>query len=1020
MNESILKALMQLFALVVDIQGNESITKESRDIVANYLKSLLNKYLAEQYLEYFDKYVIELYGNNEVVDTKKIRKKVSLKAVKVLKICDQINLELTQEQKFIVLIQLLEFICMSKEIEEIELEFLQMVSDSFNIDEKEYLICKSFIINSGNELIDNENCLIISELNIKSNQISKSVVNQDIDGKIIVIRVSSINSYFFKYIGNDIIYLNNQVVSPNKSYLLGNGSSIKSTKISTIYYTDVVSYFLQSTDAVKLSFIAENVEFTFPKSINGIHNFNFSENACKLVGVMGGSGVGKSTLLNILNGNLKPQKGEIYINGFDIYKEKDKIEGVIGFVPQDDLLIEELTVYQNLYYNTKLCFSKYSENDIHTAVIKALEQLELLPIKDLTVGNSLNKFISGGQRKRLNIALELIRQPTVLFVDEPTSGLSSMDSQMVMDLLKELTLSGKLVIVNIHQPSSEIYKMFDKLLIIDKGGFLVYYGNPIDALIYFKKQANYANANESGCDKCGNINPEQVLEILEAKVINEYGKQTKTRKISPEEWNEKYENLRSSNLENTIRLQEELPKTEFNIPGILQQFKIFVTRDILTKLTNRQYLIISFLEAPLLAFILGYFTKYISGNKYIFSENENLPSYLFMSVVVALFLGLTLAAEEIIKDRRIRKREEFLNLSNFSYINSKVFVMFLMSSIQTLTFVLLGNAILGIKDMTFSYWLVLFTASCFSNLLGLLISSALNSVVTIYILIPFILVPQLLFSGVIVKFDKLHKVIASDEYVSVLGDVMISRWAYEAIAVEQFTKNKYQKPIFETERKMSRLSYFYSYLIPELQNKLNDNYSAINNLKYNNENNDNFKILENNIHILSNYNNLTRFENLNKLNKDGFNNVIYLKTAEYLENMLDYFREKYDNEVKKRDQIIISLDSKYKEKGGIDWLKKTYFNTSLDDLMRNKLESDKIIEKNGKLIQQIDPIYKKPTSNLGRAHFYSAYKIFCGYKIDTFIFNLLLIWIVSFFVYLMLLFDGLKKIINFIGGNFKH
>ncbi len=1020
MNESILKALMQLFALVVDIQGNESITKESRDIVANYLKSLLNKYLAEQYLEYFDKYVIELYGNNEVVDTKKIRKKVSLKAVKVLKICDQINLELTQEQKFIVLIQLLEFICMSKEIEEIELEFLQMVSDSFNIDEKEYLICKSFIINSGNELIDNENCLIISELNIKSNQISKSVVNQDIDGKIIVIRVSSINSYFFKYIGNDIIYLNNQVVSPNKSYLLGNGSSIKSTKISTIYYTDVVSYFLQSTDAVKLSFIAENVEFTFPKSINGIHNFNFSENACKLVGVMGGSGVGKSTLLNILNGNLKPQKGEIYINGFDIYKEKDKIEGVIGFVPQDDLLIEELTVYQNLYYNTKLCFSKYSENEIHTAVIKALEQLELLPIKDLTVGNSLNKFISGGQRKRLNIALELIRQPTVLFVDEPTSGLSSMDSQMVMDLLKELTLSGKLVIVNIHQPSSEIYKMFDKLLIIDKGGFLVYYGNPIDALIYFKKQANYANANESGCDKCGNINPEQVLEILEAKVINEYGKQTKTRKISPEEWNEKYENLRSSNLENAIRLQEELPKTEFNIPGILQQFKIFVTRDILTKLTNRQYLIISFLEAPLLAFILGYFTKYISGNKYIFSENENLPSYLFMSVVVALFLGLTLAAEEIIKDRRIRKREEFLNLSNFSYINSKVFVMFLISSIQTLTFVILGNAILGIKDMTFSYWLVLFTASCFSNLLGLLISSALNSVVTIYILIPFILVPQLLFSGVIVKFDKLHKVIASDEYVSVLGDVMISRWAYEAIAVEQFTKNKYQKPIFETERKMSRVSYFYSYLIPELQNKLNDNYSAINNLKYNNENNDNFKILENNIHILSNYNNLTRFENLNKLNKDGFNNVIYLKTAAYLENMLDYFREKYDNEVKKRDQIIISLDSKYKEKGGIDWLKKTYFNTSLDDLMRNKLESDKIIEKNGKLIQQIDPIYKKPTSNLGRAHFYSAYKIFCGYKIDTFIFNLLLIWIVSFFVYLMLLFDGLKKIINFIGGNFKH
>ena len=103
--------------------------------------------------------------------------------------------------------------------------------------------------------------------------------------------------------------------------------------------------------------------------------------------------------------------------------------------------------------------------------MRVLMDIDLIGIKNLAVGDPINKYISGGQRKRLNIALELIREPSVLFADEPTSGLSSMDSEMVMLLLKEQTLKGRLVIVNIHQPSSDIYKLFDKLLIMDKGGY---------------------------------------------------------------------------------------------------------------------------------------------------------------------------------------------------------------------------------------------------------------------------------------------------------------------------------------------------------------------------------------------------------------------------------------------------------------------------------------------------------------------------------------------------------------------
>ncbi len=176
---------------------------------------------------------------------------------------------------------------------------------------------------------------------------------------------------------------------------------------------------------------------------------------------MGASGAGKSTLLHVLNGSEKPSLGTVRINGIDIHKNPDQIEGVIGFVPQDDLLIEDLTVYENLYFAAKLCFSDKSEKDIDALVMKVLEDLGLEETRDLKVGSPLRKTISGGQRKRLNIGLELLREPAVLFCDEPTSGLVVAGFWRTLSTcLKELSLKGKLVFAVIHQPSSDIFKMF--------------------------------------------------------------------------------------------------------------------------------------------------------------------------------------------------------------------------------------------------------------------------------------------------------------------------------------------------------------------------------------------------------------------------------------------------------------------------------------------------------------------------------------------------------------------------------
>jgi len=1006
MSESILKALMRLFAIIADVEIGENgeILNPGRVIVASYLKQQLNQELVDEYLALFDQYIAQHHS-------KKGKKRMSANSVKVLAICSRVNDELRQEQKMLVLLKLFEFINHESSITDEELEFVKTVAVTFNINQLEYENCKALILEEPAQIPYKQNLLLVDSNKDFSNSEVKHIYSEHITGQLVILHIESTNMYAFGYIGNESFYLNSQIISPKRVYVLVKGSSIRSRKTSPIYYSDVVGAFLSQSKSEKIIFTAQNIEFRFPNSDNGLHFFNFSEETGQLIGVMGGSGAGKSTLLNILNGNIKPQSGEVLINGFNIYSEKEAIKGVVGFVPQDDLLIEELTVYQNLYYNSKLCFNDYTEKQIDEAVTKVLQDLDLYEIRNLKVGGPLNKFISGGQRKRLNIALELIREPDVMFVDEPTSGLSSMDSEMVMDLLKEITLKGKLAIINIHQPSSDIFKLFDKILILDKGGYPIYFGNPTESVVYFKKATNHINANESECNTCGNVNPEQVLQIVESKVVDEYGKLTKSRKISPKEWNKHY----SENIDvdfKTKPFSKSIRKNNFKIPSKINQFRIFITRDVLAKLTNRQYILMNFLEAPLLAFILGYFTKYVAGERYLFSENENLHAYLFMAIVVALFLGLTVSAEEIIRDRKILQRERFLSLSRFSYINSKVMIMFVLSAIQMFTFVLIGNYILGIKGLTINYFLVLYSSACFANMLGLNISSALNSVVTIYILIPFILVPQLLLSGVIVKFDKLHKPFASHKYVPFVGDLMTSRWAFEALAVTQFKDNEWEKNFFEIERKKSYAEYRFNYLLPELINKLDGCDRYLTKPTKEVDMNKNLLILNNEIEILEKSFSKKTFKKLAQLNKKNFNSDISENTRNYLETKKKYFLKKYNESTVESDKRFNNISKKYKSKDNLIALKEDYFNNSLSELVTNKNSFQTVYETDDRLIQMTKPIFKEPESNYGRAHFYAPYKYLFGKKIDTLWFNIGFIWFTTLFMYVALIFEWLKKLLN--------
>jgi ABC-type multidrug transport system ATPase subunit len=1007
MSEEILKALIRLFAVISKQDGG--VTDGERDYVMAFFRQQLGHDDIEQYIALYDTYTG--YGKQEVKGTVT----TIADSVQALRVSKKINQTLTQRQKIIAVIESIGLINSDDHFSEHELRVLDTVATVFNISDETLLLLRQFVTSEPLNAYNPNNTLIAGhQIRERTDALFLELA---ISGQLIFIYEQSTDLYFVKYEGEEDLSLNSMSITPKKSYLFSVGSTIKLPRGQTIYFSDVIFRFTRSRDRDKLSFIATDLEFRFPNSDNGVKNISIEESEGQLIGIMGASGSGKTTLLKLLSGILKPTHGEIKLNGINISQLDTHMEGSIGYVPQDDILFEELTVYQNLYYNARLSISNKTDEEIDVIINNSLKNLGLEHTRDLKVGNVLKQTISGGQRKRLNIALELTRQPPVLFVDEPTSGLSSRDSENVIDLLKELTLMGKLVFVVIHQPSSDIYKMFDKVIIMDVGGYPIFSGNPIEAISYFKSISQQLDHSKVICETCGNVNPEQIFNIIEAKVVDEFGNFSDKRKITPQKWYEYY-NTRLKKQE--IEEIAEAPETVFRIPSLFQQFSIFLQRDVFSKLADKQYMLVNLLEAPLLALILAYIIRYKNspGGEYIYLYNDNIPAYLLMSIIVALFLGLSVSAEEIIKDRKLRAREKFLHLSKSSYLLSKVAILFTLSAFQIILFVLIGNSILALKEMTWSFWIILFSTSTFANILGLNISSAFRSAITVYIIIPVILIPQMILSGLLFNFDKLNNTISSQGKVPLIGDSMTSRWALEALAVDLFKNNAYEYPIYEVDSRKRNANYKSSYWTKEMKNKIN--------FVANNFLNEDEVIKSNVSDALMTIKNELRAEpfkgKLEKINLDSLLIIermsprVLLMLHSQIRDTESHYLEEGTAAQKKLDRIIGILENSGKFDYDATLYKKLYFNENLATLVRNSDSKERLIERKNRFIRKIDLVYFEPpvpSNPLNyRAHMYAPRKNFLGMKIDTFWFNVGVIWSMTIILYLTLYFDIFERIVN--------
>jgi ABC-type multidrug transport system ATPase subunit len=954
MTDVILSSFISLFALF----GKEEQVDEqwAKDMLVSYLRRHLGIRNTDLYLDLYSdmRMAYEMTDDLNTQDT-------------VSGICSNLHGKIRTSEEALLLLRLMEF-CGYDGIQAVDM--FDTMAEHFHIPKSQYQSFYDFVNSRETELVKLHHL-------------------EGFEGVLKTLYDTETGLLLFSYNGSDKVLLNDIPILPGAYQVWLQSSVLKSASGKPVYYSSIIASYQKEHDTTQaVTFCGRDINFRFPNSDNGMHDLSFTLRNGELLAIMGGSGTGKTTLLSLLNGTLIPQQGTITINGHSITEPAAK--ALIGYVPQDDLLIEELTVYQNLWYTAKLCFEGMSKEDLDCRVMKTLKDLGLDAAKDLKVGSPIHKFISGGQRKRLNIALELIREPAVLFLDEPTSGLSSADTEKVINLLKEQTLKGKLIVVNIHQPSSDVYKLFDRLWLLDKGGYPVFDGNPIDAVTYFKEAANYADAETSACPTCGNVNPEIVLNIIDEKALNSSGELSDERKTTPQEWHELYLKTQTEKSMEPVTISD-VPHSDQKKPGALKQFLIFLSRTIRTKITNTQYMAIALLQAPLLALVCGYLTRFAPPEGYSVMNNKNLVSYFFMAVIVATFTGMSGSAEEIFKDRALLKRERFLHLSYGSYIWSKIVFMGALSLIQTLLFILVGNTMMGIQGLFTTWWLILFVTAFLANLTGLLLSQCLSSIVAIYISIPMLLIPQILLCGLVVSFSDLTPKSTTGN-VPLVGNLIPSRWAYEALAVTSFTDNEYEKQFFDIDRQKYENQFFNMGYLYELQSQLQT-------LR---DEQKNYKAVDPN-HMGVIRTNLPRVTD--------FCGIQPYQGAYDYQSLYDYMQEAEKFLVKRSNKLALQRDAimsqllRTMNKDGVLQLKRDNYNLKLEDCVVGADQHSMVDVIDNILVPRTGLIFLTPFSTCGNAPFYSSEKVVGSWHVKTLRFNISILLFMSLLCIILLLTD---------------
>ena len=374
-----------------------------------------------------------------------------------------------------------------------------------------------------------------------------------------------------------------------------------------------------------------DVTHKFRRDQTALDGISFSVHRGEMVCVMGASGCGKSTLMRSLAGQLQPQAGEVLLNHQSLYGNLNALKKFVSYIPQDDAFDDHLTIEENLEFAAAIRSPHLSGRDRARRIEGRLIELNLIERRGAVVGPPTRKRLSGGERKRLNIGLDMISSADVFLFDEPTSGLSSKDSEHVIEIIRSMA-HNKIVLVTIHQPTSKLFQMFSKALLLDKGGKMVFYGTPTETLQYFAnaEHQQHFGTELGGCPACGTTRPEFIFDVLETPLRdlsgdviyeeNSQGQLVPARRFSPDYWRDKYESHRLLQDMKQVNLRKQ-PSDRTSttlLPSPMRakreplrwrdewtQLRTLLRRSFIAKMRNRGNLIITTVVPPALAALIA-------------------------------------------------------------------------------------------------------------------------------------------------------------------------------------------------------------------------------------------------------------------------------------------------------------------------------------------------------------------------------------------------------------------------------